>query len=92
MAKMERIFDLLYSIGQHLDPAAAAVPVPHIAARPPEQTVNHLPGGPGTSEGIGRVVSQGMEALPVALGTNPVKPSVRPTLEVPAVRSPAVGL
>ena len=83
MAQIEAgVLDSLDHFAQHLDPRATAVAVSHVAAGPPEQTVNDFSGGSGTSEGIGRIVAQRVKRLPVALGSDAGKPSIGPTLEV----------
>jgi hypothetical protein len=45
-------------LGEHLDPRAAAVPVSHVPAGPPEQTVNDIARGPGPAQSIGEGMAQ----------------------------------
>jgi hypothetical protein len=74
MAQVELVFNLLYNIGQHLVPRTAAVPVPHVPARPPEQTVYDLAGCPGPPQRIGEGMASRTEALALAPRSDAVKP------------------
>jgi hypothetical protein len=62
MAQVEPILNLLYNVGEHLDPRAAAVSVAHVPSGPPEHPVYDLACGPGSAQSIGERMAEGMVA------------------------------
>ena len=66
MAQVERVLNLLYNVGEHHDPRAAAVAVSHVSSGPAAEAIDHLACGTGPAQSIREGMAQRIHAIFIA--------------------------